>query len=183
MTKLAHLLSGDNDLVPFYLWRKETLLKREEVYKHFVQSCSTSTVNYMSFLKWKTATKNSNETVSSEAEFINPPRPVDRNIQNRVTFCFIFNKTELTWVSLKPPTNRPPTTSNSINFKLISDKNMWFPSINTNSRMWIIIFWLKPECLIIEKIKGKSEMVKISNISYRNYIRIKRNQAKAMQKL
>ena len=60
---------------------------------------------------------------------------------------------------------------------------MWFPSINTNSRMWIIIFWLKPECLIIEKIKNKSEMVKISNISYRNYIRIKRNQAKAMQKL
>ena len=70
----------------------------------------------------------------------------------------------------RPPTNQPLTkctehratdqrpvrnmrTRNSIpNFKWVSDKNMWGRAINTISRMWVIIFWLTPEC-VIEKIK------------------------------
>ena len=34
---------------------------------------------------------------------------------------------------------------------------MWDRVINTISRMWVIIFWLKPECAI-EKIKIKVKL-------------------------
>ena len=75
----------------------------------------------------------------------------------------------------RPPTNQPLTkftehrptdqrpvrnmrTRSSIpNFKWVSDKNMWGRVINTISRMWVIIFWLKPECAI-EKIKIKVKL-------------------------
>ena len=41
------------------------------------------------------------------------------------------------------------TTRNSTtNFKWISDKNIWDRVINTVLRMWAIIFWLKPGCVI-----------------------------------
>ena len=33
------VLSGDNNLVLFHLCRKETVLKREKVYKCFIQDC------------------------------------------------------------------------------------------------------------------------------------------------
>ena len=32
-----HSLSGDNNVVPFHLWWRETVLKREKVSKYFVQ--------------------------------------------------------------------------------------------------------------------------------------------------
>ena len=41
---------------------------------------------------------------------------------------------------------------------------MWDFVINTISRMWVIIFWLKPECLI-EKIKS----LKMKLIKYKAY--------------
>ena len=34
---------------------------------------------------------------------------------------------------------------------------MWGHVMNTISRMWVIIFWLKPEC-VIEKIKIKAKL-------------------------
>ena len=34
-----HLLSGDNNLVPFHLWWRKIVLKSEMVYKYFVQNC------------------------------------------------------------------------------------------------------------------------------------------------
>ena len=63
----------------------------------------------------------------------------------------------------QPPTNWPTNhqpvknlrTRNFItNFKWISDKKMWDRVINTISRMWVIIFLSKPEC-VTEKIKIK----------------------------
>ena len=51
-----------------------------------------------------------------------------------------------------------------INFKWISDKKIWDRVINTISRMWVIIFWLKPEC-VIEKIKS----LKVKLIKYKTY--------------
>ena len=38
--QLLHLLSGDNNVVPFYLWWREILQKSEKVSKYFVQDCS-----------------------------------------------------------------------------------------------------------------------------------------------
>ena len=40
MRQLVHLLSGDNNLVPFHLWWRKILLKSEKVYKYFVQNCT-----------------------------------------------------------------------------------------------------------------------------------------------
>ena len=37
--QLVHSLFGDNDLVPFHIWWKEIVLKREKVWKCFVQNC------------------------------------------------------------------------------------------------------------------------------------------------
>ena len=89
-----------------------------------------------------------------------------------------------------PPTNRQPTkctghrptdyrpirnmrTRNSItNLKWISSKKIWDRVVNTISRMWAVIFWLKREC-VIEKIKSLT--VKLINYkTYGNCIWIKR---------
>ena len=44
--------------------------------------------------------------------------------------------------------------------------------MNTTSRMWVIVFWLKPEC-VIENIKSlKVKLIKYK--AYRNFIWIKR---------
>ena len=56
------------------------------------------------------------------------------------------------------PTDQGPIrnmrTRNSItNFKWISDKKIWDCVINTISRIWVIIFWLKLEC-VTEKVKS-----------------------------
>ena len=37
--QLEHSLSGDNNLVPFYLWWIKIALKREKDSKYFVQDC------------------------------------------------------------------------------------------------------------------------------------------------
>ena len=101
---------------------------------------------------------------------------------------------------LRPPTNQPLTKStdhqptdhrpirnmkarNSItNFIWISDKKIWDRVINTTSRMWVSIFWLKPE-YGIQKIK--SLFVKLNNYkTYGNCIWIKRiKTGKNIQKL
>ena len=39
--QLIHLLSADNNLVSFYLWWKEIVLKRKKIYKCFDQNCSS----------------------------------------------------------------------------------------------------------------------------------------------
>ena len=39
--QLVHSLSGDNNLVPFHLWWKKVVLKREKVSKYFVKDCRT----------------------------------------------------------------------------------------------------------------------------------------------
>ena len=100
----------------------------------------------------------------------------------------------------RPPTNQPLTKStdhqptdhrpirnmkarNSItNFIWISDKKIWDRVINTTSRMWVSIFWLKPE-YDIQKIK--SLFVKLINYkTYGNYIWIKKiKTGKYIQKL
>ena len=91
----------------------------------------------------------------------------------------------------RSPTIRPPTKCNDhwltdhrptrnmrirnviANFKWISDKNIWDRVIKTIWRMWVIIFWLKPEC-VIEKIKSlKVKWIKYKE-AYRNCIWIKR---------
>ena len=52
------------------------------------------------------------------------------------------------------------------------DKKIWDCVVNTISRMWVIIFWLKPEC-VLEKIKSLN--VKLINYkTYRNCIWMKR---------
>ena len=40
--QLVYSLFGDNNLVPFHLWWRETVLKREKGYKCFVQDCRLS---------------------------------------------------------------------------------------------------------------------------------------------
>ena len=37
VTQLAHSLSDDKNLVPFHFWQRETVLKREKVYKGFAE--------------------------------------------------------------------------------------------------------------------------------------------------
>ena len=55
---------------------------------------------------------------------------------------------------------------------MISDKNIWDRVMNTTSRMWVIVFWLKPKC-VIENIKSlKVKLIKYK--AYRNFIWIKR---------
>ena len=49
-------------------------------------------------------------------------------------------------------------------FKQISDKKSWDRIINTILRMWVIIFRIKPEC-VIEKIK----LLKVKLIKYKTY--------------
>ena len=90
----------------------------------------------------------------------------------------------------RPLTNRPPTkctdhrpadlrpirnmrTRNSMkDFKWISDKKTWDCVINAISRMWVIIFRLKSDC-VTEKIKSlKVKLIK--HETYRNCIWIKR---------
>ena len=39
MRQLVHLLSCDNNLVPFHLWWRKIVWKSEKVYKYFVQGC------------------------------------------------------------------------------------------------------------------------------------------------
>ena len=91
----------------------------------------------------------------------------------------------------RPPTNRPPTKCNDhrltdhwpirnmrtrnviTNFKWISAKNIWDRVIKTIWRMWVSIFWLKPEC-VIEKIKSLKVKWIIKYKAYRNCIWIKR---------
>ena len=39
MRQLVHSLSGDDNLVPFHLWWRQTVLKSEKISKCFVQDC------------------------------------------------------------------------------------------------------------------------------------------------
>ena len=41
-----HLLSGDNNLVPFYLWWRKLVPKNENAYNYFVQDCSFQLEKY-----------------------------------------------------------------------------------------------------------------------------------------
>ena len=57
---------------------------------------------------------------------------------------------------------------------------MWGRVINTISRMWVIIFWLKSEC-VIEKIKIKVKLyrkVQKFKTLYRNCVWIKKDKGK-----
>ena len=56
------------------------------------------------------------------------------------------------------PIRRMMTRNSTTNFKWISDKNIWDRVINTVSRMWVIIFWLKPECVIVSATRRSRDI-------------------------
>ena len=50
--QLMHSLFGDNNMLSFYLWWRQISLKREKIYKLFVQHClKTSLLIFTSFYK------------------------------------------------------------------------------------------------------------------------------------
>ena len=89
---------------------------------------------------------------------------------------------QLTTDQVFRPIRNMRTTNSITNFKRISDKKIWDRVVNTISRMWVIIFWLKPEC-VAEKIKSLNVEL-INYKTYGNCVWIKRiKPAKTMQKL
>ena len=58
MRTLVHSFFGDNNLVLFHFWRREAVVKREKVYKCFVQDCLKVFLLVFTFLKMHRNSKN-----------------------------------------------------------------------------------------------------------------------------
>ena len=126
----------------------------------------------------KTAIKPSRLLINGFLKTTDQPTTYQRPYTNRPTNHLPLTTDQLTTDQLhRPATNRPSTNRKYEDQKFhnkfsISNKKIRDCAVNTISRMWVIIFWLKPEC-VIEKIKSLN--LKLINYkTYGNCIWIKR---------